>query len=795
MRILILSFYYPPDIGPGALRAKSIVDALINEGPSDLKIDVLTTMPNRYHSLNISALQHEVSSKISINRFVLPKHKNRILDQSRAFFSFSLFVQKFIFKKKWDIVVATSGRLMTASLATLVAKQTGAKLYLDIRDLFTDTMNNILLKNPLRIIMPIFNLLEKWCFRSADKLNLVSAGFLDYLKKVAPNLSPSVYTNGVDEMFLKNNFSNNQTKKNPLVLYVGNIGDGQGLEKIIPQAANNLKDINFKLIGDGSARLLLSNSDLFKLQNNIEILNPVLRNELIKEYCEADILFLHLNDLESFNKVLPSKIFEYAATVKPILAGVKGYAAKFLRDHVKGVEIFNPNDHLGMKVGLQKLLNGPKIIDRTNFCENYSRNNIIKHLVNDILSLKTIENILIPSKILITHRYYWPDKTPCSNILHGIAKHLSKFHKVDVLTSQPSYGFGKYFPKLPSFEVVSNLNIRRLRLSNETNSSVKRLINASYLGTWILIKCLIKRYDIIIVTSTPPIISAFSATLVKKLTKTKILYYGMDINPEIGKRVSNDFRNLKLFKLLSKMDDWSCKNANLILTNSLDMANTLKKRVSGKKYNIKIINNFPVETDENYKNKKVNSSIELKKKLKIIYTGNIGRFQDLQTIIDGMELIIHRQDIELLIVGDGIRKKFFEEKAKHNINIKFFDYQPIEVIKNMINNSDIGLVTLDPEMYNYSYPSKIGTYLQQGKPIICAIEDNSEIVKQMNSLGYGFVVKNKYSVAKLLIRLADNDQWKYKMKLNALKAYDKHFSSNVILNQWSKAVNDLSLKK
>ena len=297
MRILILSFYYPPDIGPGALRAKSIVDALIKEGPSDLKIDVLTTMPNRYHSLNIPALQHEVNDKISINRFVLPKHKNRILDQSKAFFSFSLFVQKFIFKKKWDIVVATSGRLMTASLATLVAKQTGAKLYLDIRDLFADTMNNILLKKPLRIIMPIFNLLEKWCFRSADKLNLVSAGFLDYLKKVAPNLSPSVYTNGVDEMFLKNNFSNNQTKKNSLVLYVGNIGDGQGLEKIIPQAANNLKDINFKLIGDGSARLLLSNNDLFKLQDNIEILNPVLRSELIKEYCEADILFLHLNDL------------------------------------------------------------------------------------------------------------------------------------------------------------------------------------------------------------------------------------------------------------------------------------------------------------------------------------------------------------------------------------------------------------------------------------------------------------------------------------------------------------------
>ncbi|MDA9670505.1 hypothetical protein N9T56_02320, partial [Candidatus Pelagibacter sp.] len=222
MRILIISFYYPPDIGPGALRAKSIVDSLIKEGSSDLKIDVLTTMPNRYHSLNISALQREVNGNVSINRFDLPSHKNRIFDQSIAFASFSLSVQKFVYKKKWDIVVATSGRLMTASLATWVSKQTGSKLYLDIRDLFADTMNNILIKKPLRIIMPIFNLLEKWCFRSADNLNVVSAGFLDYLKKIAPNLSPSVYTNGVDDMFLKNDFSISQTKQKPVLLYAGN---------------------------------------------------------------------------------------------------------------------------------------------------------------------------------------------------------------------------------------------------------------------------------------------------------------------------------------------------------------------------------------------------------------------------------------------------------------------------------------------------------------------------------------------------------------------------------------------
>ena len=387
MRILILSFFYPPDIGPGALRAKSIVDSLIKEGPSDLEIDVLTTMPNRYHSLNISALRHEIDGKVSIFRFILPKHKNYILDQSKAFASFCLSVQKFVYKKKWDIVLATSGRLMTALLAAWVAKQTNSKLYLDIRDLFTDTMSNILAKKPLRIVMPVFKLLEKWTFCSANRINVVSAGFLEHFKKISPKLSPTVYTNGVDDIFFKNNFSINQTEKIPVILYAGNIGDGQGLHKIIPRVANELKDINFRLIGDGSAKKQLINNKIFGVQNNIEILKPILRDNLINEYKKANILFLHLNDLKSFHKVLPSKIFEYAATGKPILAGVKGYAAEFLRDQVKGVEIFDPGDAERMKVGLQKLLKGPKYIDRKGFCLQHSRNKIMEKLAKDVLLL------------------------------------------------------------------------------------------------------------------------------------------------------------------------------------------------------------------------------------------------------------------------------------------------------------------------------------------------------------------------------------------------------------------------
>ena len=114
------------------------------------------------------------------------------------------------------------------------------------------------------------------------------------------------------------------------------------------------------------------------------------RKELIKEYRKADILFLHLDNYNAFKKVLPSKIFEYASTGKPILAGVSGYASKFLLKQVRGVEVFNPCDPIGMKKSLKKLLNGPKIFNRKKFCELYDRKKITKKIVFDIFSMKSL---------------------------------------------------------------------------------------------------------------------------------------------------------------------------------------------------------------------------------------------------------------------------------------------------------------------------------------------------------------------------------------------------------------------
>ena len=78
-----------------------------------------------------------------------------------------------------------------------------------------------------------------------------------------------------------------------------------------------------------------------KLENVI-FFTPVSREKLKKIYKKVNFLFLHLNRHSSNKKVLPSKIFEYGAIGKPIIAGVFGESYKFMKKELSNCYFFEP---------------------------------------------------------------------------------------------------------------------------------------------------------------------------------------------------------------------------------------------------------------------------------------------------------------------------------------------------------------------------------------------------------------------------------------------------------------------
>ena len=153
---------------------------------------------------------------------------------------------------------------------------------------------------------------------------------LNYFIKRYPTKKFSYFTNGIDDEFINYKFNDRQRNNDLLkVVYAGNIGKCQALHKILPELATLTPGkFEYHIYGDGGAGNLLEKAIKVKNIKNIHIKKPVNRQNLLEIYNEADALFLHLDDKSAFEKVLPSKIFEYAATGKPLLAGVAGYASR-----------------------------------------------------------------------------------------------------------------------------------------------------------------------------------------------------------------------------------------------------------------------------------------------------------------------------------------------------------------------------------------------------------------------------------------------------------------------------------
>jgi glycosyltransferase involved in cell wall biosynthesis len=251
-----------------------------------------------------------------------------------------------------------------------------------------DTISQVLPPVAATLARALLSPLESWTIRRADRVNLVSPGFEPYFRRRYGDRCFAAFTNGIDEEFLAASSKPKRARREgaATVVYAGNIGEGQGLHQILPQLASALCGrARFVVIGDGGRRQALAEALAQAGVDNVELRAPLPRNELIRAYQEADVLLLHLGRQTAFETVLPSKVFEYAALGKPVLAGVAGYAARFIREQIDNSAVFSPCDAVAAVQAFESL----RLADspRPEFVAKYRRAQIAAAMADDVLAL------------------------------------------------------------------------------------------------------------------------------------------------------------------------------------------------------------------------------------------------------------------------------------------------------------------------------------------------------------------------------------------------------------------------
>lgn len=395
-------------------------------------------------------------------------------------------------------------------------------------------------------------------------------------------------------------------------------------------------------------------------------------------------------------------------------------------------------------------------------------------------------------KILLTHRYFWPDSPPYAAILRSIGNGLADAgHDVSVFASVPSY---REKVKSPRREKLGKLDVFRCRVFSENKANLPvRILNVFIYCIALFFAVLRQRPDIVTASTFPPVLAPWAASLAARITGAKFIYHIMDVHPEVSRYSGGRMGKGFLARLMTWLDNQTLRRSSAIVVLSEDMADTLRHRGIGD-LPIHVINNFLLEDFDSQPQSEPLSK-EKDRPVQIIFAGNFGRFQDLPLLTDGIARCLdNHPDLELLLLGNGADEARLKAKWGSHPQIRFLPFTPFAEAKKIIAAAEIGLVSLTPDIYRVSYPSKMLTYLGLGLPVLALVEPESHLAKAIETGKLGAVPAERKAeaVAAALETLLENLDLNGKRQQYIQDWVRKNSSREAAVAKWQRIIKEVS---
>ena len=334
MRILLLSFYFAPDIAANAVIMTELAEELATLGH---QVTVVTAFPHyaenvidpRYRGRFIRQDEHKGIRVIRTHLYTSP-HKRRTLVRILSYISFNfLSTLAGLFSGQQDVILAPSPPLTIGFSAYVISRVKRIPYVYNVQDIYPDVVIKLgLLKNPIG--KPLFRILERFVYRHARHITVISEGFrANLLGKGVPPQKLNIIPNFVDVDFIRPLRRNNSFRRRFgldwrfVALFAGNIGHSQDLEHVLGCAAllQDRDHIAFVIVGGGSCKQQLEDQARKMGLRNIHFIPFQPREDVPHIYAAADISLVTLRKgiaLDSF----PSKAYTIMASARPIIAAV-----------------------------------------------------------------------------------------------------------------------------------------------------------------------------------------------------------------------------------------------------------------------------------------------------------------------------------------------------------------------------------------------------------------------------------------------------------------------------------------
>lgn len=391
-------------------------------------------------------------------------------------------------------------------------------------------------------------------------------------------------------------------------------------------------------------------------------------------------------------------------------------------------------------------------------------------------------------RILIVSQYFWPESFRINEVADSL---MQTGCEVTVLTGQPNYPGGNVYPGYRAMGCglharESGLLLYRVPLwPRGSGGALGLALNylsfvafATILGPWLLRG---KKFDVIFVYGISPILQALPAIVLRKIKSAKLVTWVQDLWPE-SLEVTGFVKRRELLALVAALVRWIYRRHDLLLTQSRAFIAPV----------VAMAGKTPVEYHPNpgevaFSKEPMSGEIaalKLEEGFNVVFAGNLGAAQALETIADAAELLREQVNIRLVIVGDGSSGGWLTEQvSRRNLsNVQLTGRYPTEAMPSIFSQASALLVTLarSPAMEK-TIPSKIQAYLAAGRPIVACLDGEGAQIVEDAKAGLACPAENAQTLAQTILRLqALSDNERLQMGLAGKRYYRAHFEPDML---------------
>lgn len=305
--------------------------------------------------------------------------------------------------------------------------------------------------------------------------------------------------------------------------------------------------------------------------------------------------------------------------------------------------------------------------------------------------------------------------------------------EVEVVTGFPNYPGGKLYPgyklKLIQREVIDGVQITRLPLyPSHDQGALGRVLNYISFAAASLFYGLFsaKRPDVIYAYH-PPLTVGVAAALIRTFRRVPVVYDIQDMWPDTL-RATGMFSNEKALKVVSTVCSWVYRRMDQMVVLSPGFKRLLIER-GVPESKIEVIYNWCAEDSLIDPRGTVCASFPDKSKFRILFAGNIGKAQALDSVISAAVLLQEEApEVMFIFIGGGLEvTRLNKLAAEYSLtNVVFLPRVPMEQVGCYLNAADALLVHLKKDdLFKITIPSKTQAYMAVGKPILMAVDGDA----------------------------------------------------------------------